>query len=53
MNKEKLEKILEAQSYNLKEYQKFISIKIDTSNDLDQIKQSLISFINKKSKIPH
>ncbi len=48
MNKEKLEKILEAQSYNLKEYQKFISIKIDTSNDLDQIKQSLISFINKK-----
>ena len=48
MNKDKLEKILEAQSYNLKDYQKFISIKIDTSNDLDQTKQSLISFLNKK-----
>ena len=48
MNKDKLEKILEAQSYNLKDYQKFISIKIDTSGDLDQTKQSLISFINKK-----
>jgi len=48
MNKDKLEKILEAQSYNLKDYQKFISIKIDTSNDLDQIKQNLISFIKKK-----
>ena len=48
MNKDKLEKILEAQSYNLKDYQKFISINIDTSNDLDQTKQSLISFINKK-----
>ena len=48
MNKDKLEKILEAQSYDLKEYQKFISIKIDTSNDLDQTKQSLISFLNKK-----
>ena len=48
MNKDKLEKILEAQSYNLKDYQKFISIKIDTSNDVDQIKQSLISFIKKK-----
>ena len=47
MNKDKLEKILEAQSYNLKDYQKFISINIDTSNDLDQIKQSLVSFINK------
>ena len=47
MNKDKLEKILEAQSYNLKDYQKFISINIDTSNDLDQTKQSLISFINK------
>jgi dephospho-CoA kinase len=47
MNKDKLEKILEAQSYNLKDYQKFISIKIDTSNDLDKIKKSLISFINK------
>ena len=48
MNKDKLEKILEAQSYNLKDYQKFISINIDTSNDLDQTKQSLISFLNKK-----
>ena len=47
MNKDKLKKILEAQSYNLKDYQKFISINIDTSNDLDQIKQSLVSFINK------
>ena len=47
MNRDKLEKILEAQSYNLKDYQKFISINIDTSNDLDQIKQSLVSFINK------
>ena len=47
MNKDKLEKILEAQSYNLKDYQKFISINIDTSNDLDQTKQSLVSFINK------
>ncbi len=47
MNKNKLKKILEAQSYNLKDYQKFISIKIDTSNDLDKIKKSLISFINK------
>ena len=47
MNKDKLEKILEAQSYNLKDYQKFISINIDTSNDLEQTKQSLISFINK------
>ncbi len=48
MNKDKLKKILEAQTYNLKDYQKFISIKIDTSNDLDQTKQSLISFLNKK-----
>ena len=48
MNKDKLKKILEAQTYNLKDYQKFISIKIDTSGDLDQTKQSLISFINKK-----
>ena len=47
MNKDKLKKILEAQTYDLKDYQKFISIKIDTSNDLDQTKQSLISFINK------
>ena len=47
MNKDKFKKILEAQSYNLKDYQKFISINIDTSNDLDQTKQSLISFINK------
>ena len=48
MNRDKLEKILEAQSYNLKDYQKFISVKIDTSNDLNQTKQSLISFINNK-----
>ena len=48
MNKDKLKKILEAQTYDLKDYQKFISIKIDTSNDLDQTKQSLISFLNKK-----
>ena len=48
MNKDKLEKILEAQSYNLKDYQKFISIKIDTSKDINQTKKSLVSFINKK-----
>ena len=48
MNKDKFKKILEAQSYNLKVYQKFISVKIDTSNDLDRTKQSLISFINNK-----
>jgi len=48
MNKDKLEKILEAQDYNIKDYDKLISIKIDTSKDLDQIKKSLISFINKK-----
>ena len=44
MNKDKFKKILEAQSYNLKVYQKFILVKIDTSNDLDRTKQSLISF---------
>ena len=44
MNKDKLKKILEAQDYNLKEYQKFISIKIDTSKDLNQTKQSLSFF---------
>ncbi len=48
MNKEKLAKILEEQDYNLKEYNKFISIKIDTSKDLNQTRKSLISFINKK-----
>ena len=48
MNKDKLKKILEAQTYDLKDYQKFISIKIDTSKNLDQTKQSLISFLNKK-----
>ena len=47
MNKDKLEKIFRSTSYNLKDYQKFISINIDTSNDLDLIKQSLVSFINK------
>ncbi len=48
MNKNKFEKILNAQNYNLKDYNKFISIKIDTSKDLDQIKRTLVSFINKK-----
>ncbi len=48
MNKNKFEKILDAQNYNLKDYNKFISIKIDTSKDLDQIKRTLVSFINKK-----
>ena len=48
MNKEKLEKILDVQDYNLKEYNRFISVKIDTSKDINQTKKSLISFINKK-----
>ena len=48
MNKEKFEKILSTQNYNLKEFNDFISIKIDTSKDLDQIKKNLSSFINKK-----
>ena len=48
MSKEKLEKILDAQDYNLNEYKKFISIKIDTSKDINYTKKSLISFINKK-----
>ena len=48
MNKDKFEKILEAQNYNLKDYDKFISIKIDTSKDINQTKKSLVSFINKK-----
>ena len=48
MNKDKFEKILETQSYNLKDYDKFISIKIDTSKDINQTKKSLVSFINKK-----
>ena len=48
MNKNKFEKILNAQNYNLKDYNKFISIKIDTSKDLDQIKRTIVSFINKK-----
>ncbi len=48
MNIEKLEKILDAQDYNLKEYNKFISIKIDTSKDINQTKKRLESFINKK-----
>ncbi len=48
MNKEKLEKILDAQDYNLNEYKKFISIKIDTSKDINYTKKSLISFIKKK-----
>ena len=48
MNKEKLEKILDAQDYNLNDYNKFISIKIDTSKDINYTKKSLISFIKKK-----
>ena len=48
MNKDKFEKILEAQNYSLEDYNKFISIMIDTSKDLDHIKKNLISFINKK-----
>ena len=48
MNKDKFEKILSTQNYNLKELNEFISIKIDTSKDLNQIKKNLISFINKK-----
>ena len=48
MNKEKFVKILEAQNYNLEDYNKFISITIDTSKDLEHIKKKLISFINKK-----
>ena len=48
MNKDKFEKILSTQNYNLKELNEFISIKIDTSKDLNQIKKNLSSFINKK-----
>ena len=48
MNKDKFEKILEAQSFNLKDYDNFISIKIDTSKDINQTKKNLVSFINKK-----
>ena len=48
MNKGKFEKILEAQSFNLKDYDNFISIKIDTSKDINQTKKKLVSFINKK-----
>ena len=48
MNKDKFEKILRTQNYNLKEFNQFISLKIDTSKDLDQIKKNLSSFINKK-----
>ena len=48
MNKDKFEKILRTQNYNLKEFNQFISLKIDTSKDLDQIKKNLRSFINKK-----
>jgi len=35
-------------AFNLKDYDNLISIKIDTSKNLDQTKQSLISFLNKK-----
>ena len=48
MNIDKLEKILNARDYNLKDYNDLISIKIDTSKDLNQIKKTLISFINNK-----
>tara|TARA_B100000035_G_scaffold39763_2_gene30000 strand:- start:965 stop:1570 length:606 start_codon:yes stop_codon:yes gene_type:complete len=48
MNKDKFEKILEAQSFNLKDYDNFISIKIDTSKDINQTKKNLVSFIYKK-----
>ena len=48
MNKDKFEKILSTQNYNLKEFNDFISIKIDTSKDLDETKKNLSSFINKK-----
>tara|TARA_Y100000022_G_scaffold10222_1_gene8129 strand:- start:629 stop:1240 length:612 start_codon:yes stop_codon:yes gene_type:complete len=48
MNKNKFEKILDVQNYNVKDYNKFISIKIDTSKDLNQIEKTLVSFINKK-----
>ena len=48
MNKDKLEKILSTQNYNIKEFKEFISVKIDTSKDLDQIKKRLSSFIHKK-----
>ena len=48
MNKDKFEKILRTQNYNLKEFNQFISLKIDTSKDLDQIKKNLRSFIKKK-----
>ena len=48
MNKDKFEKILSKQNYNIKEFKEFISVKIDTSKDLDQIKKRLSSFIHKK-----
>ena len=48
MNKDKFEKILSTQNYNIKEFKEFISVKIDTSKDLDQIKKRLSSFIHKK-----
>ena len=44
MNKDKLEKILNAQNYNLKDYNKFISIKIDTSKDLGSNKKNFSFF---------
>ena len=48
MNKDKFEKILRTQNYNLKEFNQFISLKIDTSKDLDLIEKNLRSFIKKK-----
>ena len=48
MNKDKFEKILRTQNYNIKEFNQFISLKIDTSKDLDQIEKKLRFFIKKK-----
>ena len=48
MNKDKFEKILSTQNYNIKEFKEFISVKIDTSKDLDQIR-NLFDEIEKKS----
>ena len=50
MNKDKFEKILEAQNYSLEDYNKFISIMIDTSKD-HRSHKNFISFINKKDNI--
>ena len=49
MNKDKFEKILRTQNYNLKEFNQFISVKIDTSKDLDQIKKNYVLSLTKSS----